>query len=92
MAWDPRQYLAFGGERLRPALDLIARVPLKSPRAIVDFGCGAGFVLGRPNCYRRWQPGRAIWGILDEKHRSNYWYNCRFNRYRRCANSVEQNV
>ena len=44
MAWDPRQYLAFGGERLRPALDLIARIPLESPRAIVDLGCGAGNV------------------------------------------------
>ena len=44
MAWDPRQYLAFGGERLRPALDLMAHVPLKSPRTIVDLGCGAGNV------------------------------------------------
>ncbi len=44
MAWDQQQYLAFGGQRLRPALDLIARIPLKSPRSIVDLGCGAGNV------------------------------------------------
>ena len=44
MAWDPQQYLAFGGERLRPALDLMARVSLDSPRTIVDLGCGAGNV------------------------------------------------
>lgn len=42
--WDPTQYLAFGRERLQPALDLIARVPLAQPGRIVDFGCGAGNV------------------------------------------------
>lgn len=44
MAWDPNQYLAFGDERLQPALDLLARVPLRSPEEIVDLGCGAGNV------------------------------------------------
>lgn len=42
--WDPTQYLAFGRERLQPALDLIARVPLEAPATIVDLGCGAGNV------------------------------------------------
>ena len=31
MAWDPGQYLKFGGERLRPALDLLARIILDAP-------------------------------------------------------------
>jgi trans-aconitate 2-methyltransferase len=42
--WDPGQYLRFEGERLRPALDLLARVPLERPTRIVDLGCGAGNV------------------------------------------------
>jgi trans-aconitate 2-methyltransferase len=40
--WDPDQYLAFAGERERPALDLIARVPLRRPRLVYDLGCGPG--------------------------------------------------
>ncbi|HEY3448332.1 MAG TPA: methyltransferase domain-containing protein [Myxococcales bacterium] len=44
MPWDPSQYLRFGAERLRPALDLLARVPLEAPRSIADLGCGAGNV------------------------------------------------
>jgi len=44
MTWNPQRYLAYEGERLRPALDLLARVPIDSPRTIVDLGCGAGNV------------------------------------------------
>lgn len=40
--WDPEQYLRFGDERLRPALDLLARVSHGGPRLVVDLGCGAG--------------------------------------------------
>ncbi len=42
--WDPEQYLRFADERLRPALDLLARVDLPAPARVIDLGCGAGNV------------------------------------------------
>ena len=44
MTWNPQQYLKFGGERLRPAHDLLARIAIEEPRHIVDLGCGTGTV------------------------------------------------
>lgn len=44
MSWDPQQYARFSGQRLRPALDLIARIALEHPRNVVDLGCGTGNV------------------------------------------------
>jgi trans-aconitate methyltransferase len=41
MSWEPTQYLKYSSERLRPALDLLARVSSVSPRTVVDLGCGA---------------------------------------------------
>lgn len=58
MPWQPSQYLQFAGERLRPAVDLLARVALENPRTIVDLGCGAGNVtrlLGE-----RWPEARIV--------------------------------
>ena len=50
-SWDPTQYLRFAGSRLRPALDLLARIEVADPRFIVDAGCGPGnvtqFLAGR---------------------------------------------
>jgi trans-aconitate 2-methyltransferase len=42
--WDPNQYLKFADHRLRPALDLLARIPTQEPGAVYDLGCGAGNV------------------------------------------------
>jgi trans-aconitate 2-methyltransferase len=42
MAWDPSVYMAFGDERTRPAVELLARIPLDSPARVVDLGCGPG--------------------------------------------------
>jgi trans-aconitate 2-methyltransferase len=42
--WDANQYLSFADHRLRPALELLARVPLASPALVYDLGCGTGNV------------------------------------------------
>lgn len=44
MVWNPQQYLKFSGHRLRPALDLLMRVPGDQVRSIADLGAGAGNV------------------------------------------------
>ena len=58
--WDPNQYLTFAGPRLRPALDLMARIQIEAPMSILDLGCGAGNVTRF--LALRW-PNAAITGI-----------------------------
>ncbi|MGH7358795.1 MAG: methyltransferase domain-containing protein, partial [Candidatus Rokuibacteriota bacterium] len=58
--WDPAKYLEFAGPRLRPALDLLARVPLAQPGAVYDLGCGAGNVTRLLT--ERW-PAAAVTGV-----------------------------
>jgi trans-aconitate 2-methyltransferase len=41
-SWDPSQYLKFADHRLRPAIDLLARVPDADRRIVWDLGCGPG--------------------------------------------------
>jgi len=40
--WDPSLYRRFEDERTRPALDLLARVPLEQAKLVFDLGCGPG--------------------------------------------------
>ncbi len=40
--WNPKDYLGFAAERAQPAMDLIARLPNRSPKNITDLGCGPG--------------------------------------------------
>jgi len=42
--WDPTIYATFADHRLRPALELLARVPLDAPAVVYDLGCGTGEV------------------------------------------------
>ena len=56
MSWDPAQYLKFAGERMRPAVDLLARIPVEAPQAVVDLGCGAGNLA--PMFLARWPQAR----------------------------------
>jgi len=56
VSWDPAQYLKFAGERMRPALDLLAHIPAEAPQAVVDLGCGAGNLA--PMFLSRWPQAR----------------------------------
>ena len=40
--WDAERYDRFEAERARPSRELIARIPLRNPRRILDLGCGSG--------------------------------------------------
>jgi trans-aconitate 2-methyltransferase len=62
MSWDPQQYARFAGQRLRPALDLIARIAIEDPRTVVDLGCGTGSVTRLLR--NRW-PHAGITGVDD---------------------------
>lgn len=60
MAWDPKLYAAFAAPRLRPALDLLARIDLDNPARVADLGCGTGNVTRI--LAQRW-PGAQVVGI-----------------------------
>lgn len=56
--WNPQQYLTFEGHRLRPAMDLLARIPLHAPADIVDLGCGTGNVTRI--LHERWPQAKLV--------------------------------
>lgn len=58
--WDPGQYQKFAEPRLRPAIDLLERVPLAAPRTVCDLGCGTG--TATQLLAQRW-PMAAVTGI-----------------------------
>jgi trans-aconitate 2-methyltransferase len=55
--WNPDVYLEFADHRGRPFFDLVSRVGAKSPRRIVDLGCGPGNLTVTLN--QRW-PDAAV--------------------------------
>lgn len=58
LTWSPVQYAAYAGPRLRPALDLLARVDLADAASVVDLGCGTGVVL--PALRQRFPDARLV--------------------------------
>lgn len=58
--WDPGQYEKFSDHRRRPALELLARVPVSSPALVCDLGCGTGDMARTMR--ERW-PGAEVTGI-----------------------------
>ena len=62
--WNPEQYLKFSSQRMRPAGELLGRIPLKSPAVIYDLGCGSGAVTRI--IAERW-PSARVYGLDKER-------------------------
>lgn len=58
MSWNPEQYLKFADHRLRPALDLLARIPMENPETVFDLGCGPGNITEWLR--KRWEKARIV--------------------------------
>ncbi|RMF34542.1 MAG: methyltransferase domain-containing protein [Alphaproteobacteria bacterium] len=75
-AWDPQAYHRFRDQRLRPALDLIARIPDPGPGGIADLGAGSGQVAA---ALRARFPDRVLSAIdnspvmLEEAERTGFY-------------------
>ena len=74
--WTPGAYARFRDFRLRPAIELLARIGDLPAGEIVDLGCGAGAVASALS--RRW-PGRSLIGVdsspamLDEARKTGLY-------------------
>lgn len=62
--WDTGQYLKFADERMRPALELLGRIPCEAPGVVYDLGCGSGDVTRL--LAERW-PEARVYGIDHSK-------------------------
>lgn len=58
--WDPDLYERFSDHRLRPARELLERIPIRAPQRVVDLGCGSG--TSTRLLADRW-PGARITGV-----------------------------
>lgn len=58
--WDPAHYLRFADHRVRPGLELLARIDYASPATVIDLGCGPGTLTA---CLAERWPGAAVTGI-----------------------------
>ena len=56
--WDTVQYGKFSEQRMRPGLDLLARIPTTDPQVVVDLGCGTGSLTKALR--QRWRRARVI--------------------------------
>lgn len=60
VTWDPEQYLRFAAPRVRPAIELLARIDHDQPHRVYDLGCGTGEITRL--LAARW-PQAAVTGI-----------------------------
>lgn len=58
--WDAEHYLRFADARTLPAVDLLSRIGVPTPRSVVDLGCGPGNSTGLLK--ERW-PEAAVTGF-----------------------------
>jgi len=68
-SWNPQQYHRYADERLRPAADLVARIPLEAPAAVYDLGCGSG--KAAPLLAARWPTARITGARAAEDRKHN---------------------
>jgi trans-aconitate 2-methyltransferase len=64
LSWNPERYLAFCDHRTRPAIDLLARVPLAKAERVADLGCGPG--TSTALLARRW-PEAGVTGVDNSR-------------------------
>ena len=58
LRWDPNQYSMYADERSRPFFELLGRVDVASPVAVVDLGCGPGALTA--TLAQRWPQARIV--------------------------------